>query len=425
MATEKPNVLIRDNGLFVSLAEMFGRAGYNTRYFAPWESAYPRSNLRHIGSGLEGVERIDKFSRSIDWATHIIFTDVYSGDIQAFLRDSYHKNVWGAGEGEDLELVRDDTKAYMEEQGADIGPWSQIDGMDDLEAYLRRHKDVYIKTNGVRGDFETQHHRDWKRTEHEWFGKTKHRLGPLADDYPFVVEKSIDGVEIALDIYSVDGRFPSKGLIGLEIKGKGYVSHFTSRKFWPKPLVDLYEKFVPEFERTRYRQLFAAEARINGKGKAYLLDPCCRSGSPVVELEQLMYTNLPEIMVEGAEGRLIDPEIVEEDGEAQRWGAELLLTSPDVQNEWVPVWFPKEIAPYVKLHNVLVRKGVHWIVPCPGSENMSIGAVVAVGRSMKEAMQRCVEYADQIEAPNLQYFPEAFEQADKELDKFAAMGLKM
>jgi hypothetical protein len=48
--------------------------------------------------------------------------------------------------------------------------------------------------------------------------------------------------------------------------------------------------------------------RCTKDGKAYLIDPCCRAGSPPNELYQLMISNLADVIWYGAEGLVIEPE---------------------------------------------------------------------------------------------------------------------
>ena len=62
------SVCVYDNGLFVSLAqrlsESFGRVYYTT----PWEaSAFPRSNARLIG---QGIELFDQYAILLDRGSH-------------------------------------------------------------------------------------------------------------------------------------------------------------------------------------------------------------------------------------------------------------------------------------------------------------------------------------------------------------------
>src|SRR5437867_8038738 len=154
-------LLIYDHGLCTELAVTLARAGHDVKYYVPWEEAFPKLPKALIGFGLEGVERIPhpfdrvkrrlSFDDYVDWADVLIFPDTYCASKVVYYRKHGYP-VWGAGTAEWLENDRAATKALQKELGLPVQPVAVLQGVENVEKYLKTHEDVYVKWDGVRGD---------------------------------------------------------------------------------------------------------------------------------------------------------------------------------------------------------------------------------------------------------------------------------
>lgn len=403
------SVCVVDNGLFaefaVELAKHFGKV----YLYIPWENAYPKSIQLVVGTGLEGVEKVDSFWPIVDKVDLWVFPDIYFGPLQEYLV-SQGKRVWGSRMGEELELFRDYSKRALSMTGLPIGPYSLVTGIDALRTYLQQHENQYVKVSRTRGDFETFKSDNYELSKPK-LDEIAQKLGAIQTVKEFIVEEAIpDAVEVGYDGFSVDGQFPTRAMYGLEIKDKGYVGHFVKASRMPAQVQWVNELSAPLLRQYQYRNFWSAEARITRDGVPYVIDPCCRAGSPPSELAMMMYTNLPEIFWYGAEGECVDPV------PAAEWGAEIMLVSAWANHNWQALDFPPEIRDNVKLHFPVVIDGKYYTTP-QGYDTPTIGAVVAVGDTMQTAIDRAKALVEQVKGYYVEAAPEALDTAVEEAAK--------
>jgi hypothetical protein len=403
--------LVIDNGIFVEfarrLAEDFGRV----LYFAPWATGYPTSRGLLIGAGDETYERIDDFWPYVedDSVDIYVFPDCYEGGLQSYLR-SAGKRVWGCGLGAELELDRPKAKDILAKAGIPIGDYKEIVGLDALRKYLKTHEDAWIKINSTRGDMETFHAPTYEKIEPR-LDELEHTLGAKKKIMRFVVEAGIpDAIEAGYDGFTIDGKFPKVGITGIEVKDKGYVGRTTKYKDIPPEVRAVNDALVPNFKGYTYRGFFSSEVRISKDGKGYPIDLTARAGSPPSELYQNMIENLGEIIWYGAEGILVEPEYV------APWGAEVLLHSDWADKNWAHIHFPDDLRRNIKLRNYTIIEGEHYIVPqlCGMPE---VGAVVATGKTAKQAIEEAKRIAALVEGYYLEAPIEAMDEAIEDLNK--------
>ena len=407
-----------DNGLFVetavTLSKSFGRVYYTCN---SWATAFPKTKLTRIGKGIPGVTRVESIWDVLDEVDLFVFPDIYEGPLQEHLA-SLGKRVWGSRRGDEIEIYRPDAKTLMEGLGLPIGPWTKVRGLDALRDHLRHRTEQWVKGSRTRGDFESFRAKNYSYIKPR-LDAIARELGRDQDVHEFIIEGRIaDAVEVGYDGYSVDGSFPKAACCGVETKSKGYVGHFLPASAMPEQLTRINEAMAPTLKEYGYKNFFAVEARITADGTPWIIDPCCRQGSPPSEMLLEMYTNLADIFWYGAEGECIDPV------PAGEWGAELMLHSTWAENEWLPIQFPDEDRAAVKLRNCTRINGEYNVMP--GTVGTSeVGAVVAVGNSMQQAIKRCCEVAERVQGYYLDVEPEALTKASEQFAELKRFGVTL
>jgi hypothetical protein len=161
----------------------------------------------------------------------------------------------------------------------------------------------------------------------------------------------------------------------------------------------------------QYRGCWSTEVRVAPDGNGYLIDGTARCGSPPSELMQIMCNNLSEVMWYGAEGILIEPEF---DGNV--WGAEVLLHSTWADQNYAHIRFPDEYRDNIKLRHYTVIDGDIYVSP-QATGMPEIGAVVATGKTAKEAIDKAKKIAETVESHQLEIPVEAMDDALEDLKK--------
>lgn len=226
----------------------------------------------------------------------------------------------------------------------------------------------------------------------------------------FVVEEDIDNaVEIGYDGFTIDGQFPDSSFWGIEIKDKAYIIKTVNKKELPKQVSFVNDRLAETLKKFRYRNFWSTELRIKNK-IPYFIDPCCRCGSPPSELYQDIYLNLADIMWNGADGVLVEPQV------EVKYGAELLLHSSWADKNWQAVQFPKKLRGNIKLRNLAIIDKEYYIVP----QNVGIpeiGSVMAFGESMEESIEKVKEMAKEVTGYYIEVYPDSLDTAIEEVDK--------
>lgn len=409
MSLKSKTALVWDNGIFTEIAVLLARDFGRVLYYVPWTSGMPKSNALMIGEGIEGVERVASPWGHYDEIDIWIFPDVYEGDLQAFLA-SQGKRVWGCRNGAELEIDRPASKEASKKLGIDIGPYKVITGLDALRRHLKKHDDQWVKISGTRGDMETFGAKSYEKVEPR-LDELEHNLGALKKVMQFTVEDGInDAIETGYDGYCIDGKFPKGAMTGVEVKDEAYLMKTIRWSELPEQVRSVNEKLAPALKKYGYRGFISTEVRCTDDGKAYLIDPCCRAGSPPNELYQVMMSNMAEAIWYGAEGIVIEPDF------RAKWGAEVLLISEWADQNWMHVSFPPEVRDNVKLRNFCCIEGEYYVIP-QWTGSAEIGAVVALGDTPDEAIAECKRIAQLVEGHLLDKPVDALDIAREQLDE--------
>lgn len=273
MNYKNKTVLVVDNGLFVSWAELLAKSFGKVLYYSPWECAFPKSNARMIGEGLPGVTRVNEFWSLLDDIDLCFFPDVYQGALQVHL-EHLGKPVWGSRLCEALELDRVWSKNLCKKAGIDIGNYQVVVGLDALREYLQEHDEQWVKISLTRGDMESFRSKNYKLIEPR-IDELEHTLGAKKKVMEFIVEDAIDpAVETGCDLFTIDGKFPDNSMFGIEIKDKAYILKTSKYADIPEEIRSVNGKLSDVFRMSRFRGFWSTELRITPERVPYLIDPC-------------------------------------------------------------------------------------------------------------------------------------------------------
>jgi hypothetical protein len=397
-----------DNGLFTSFARKIAPEFGKLLYYTPWQESFPRSVRLEVGCGFSDIERIQYPLARVDEIDLWIFADLFQSDLQVFLAERGAR-VWGARYGEELELERWQMRQLLKKLGLPVAGGELVQGMPALRKYLTAHKDMFVKTSFSRGDMETWRHRRIEVSEPR-LAQLEYDLGPFAEDYEFIVESEIpDAVEIGYDGFSVDGGFPSPSIMAYEIKECGMIGTCKPYAGLAEPVRMVNAKLAPVLKGYNYRGFLSTEIRYTADRKAYLIDPCCRLGSPSNELLQELLGNWGEVLWNGAEGKLINPKQV------AKYGVVAMVFGKQSGRNWQALHYPPAIDQWVKLINPVAVGGRRYSAP-QGSP-MNIASVVGVGNTIIEAVKACAEHAGQVEGDGIEI---QLSSVDKALEVISA-----
>lgn len=428
--------LVIDNGLFLPLAQRLTRDFAEVEYFAPWKCAAPRKRSFEVGCGyeapndshLDALVRVPHLFDAIKRADVLIYPDVGDGDQQEFMREHGYK-VWGCGRGEHLELDRWATRKLLRKLDMPVAKAILVTGLDDLTLILREDDDLYVKIATFRGDMETFHHETWIVTE-PWLAVLRNRWGPkVSRQMEFIVEEPIvgedgdPGIEIGLDSWLIDGEPPPMVSWGMEIKDASYVGKTCPYSAVPAALRYVQEKLHSVLARDYGPGFWSSEVKVIGKGRDqrfYLIDPCCRMGSPPGELYIELWSNLGEVIWGAVNDEVVAPV------PTAAYGAELMLYSDFCDDHWTPISIPPGIRQWVKLQFATQDsdEAVEYVVP-QYLEWRKVGGLVGLGDTLVEAIDtvRAIATEGGILSKDLESHPEALDEAEAVVAKGREHGI--
>ena len=397
---QQKSVLVWDWGNNVSLAERLTREFGRVMYFKPWQESSPETLKVVVGDGLTGVERVKNFYDVIHEVDLFVFPDIYCGDLQRDLI-SRGKRVFGSGDSEAFEFKRELFHKTLKQVGLPVAPYEVCVGMSALREYLISNDDQWIKVN-MRGDGETWHHENYDLSKRK-LESLEYLYGPVKEQIRFTVCETIPTtIETAYDGFLItsptgDPQFPTTGFLGYEDKNKAHILAAIPYEDFPEQVLEVNENFAPKLAEKFYRCNFGTEIKIADDGKNYFLDLTARAPEPPGSIIQEQVKNLGEFMYHGAAGELRELEI------EKPFAVQVMLYSSWSKSNWQTVQVPDEIKRWVKLYNYCHADGDYQVVPRDVNNPYSdghdqIGAVVALGDSIEEAIENVRDYCGQLKA---------------------------
>lgn len=385
---------IMDAGTFSPLADAMARKCRKVTYHSPFEAEYLDIKRCCLGDGMDNFERVDEYMEPefFDSVDLWIFPDIGYGGLQRYLRRE-KKLVWGSMGASDLELYRTRFIKVIEELGLPLSPSVPIRGLTALAEHLKPLKNKWVKINRYRENKETFKWIDWTHGARH-LEEMAVTFGPLKEYVWFVVQDPIDGdeeepvLEMGYDgwlITSPDGKpiFPESSFQGYEKKNQLYLGSLLNNEDLPEDVRMVNDAFGPVNAEYGYRNFIASEIRKKGQQKGKFIDPTERMAGMTQEHLLNACTNLPEIILDGAQGIYRKPEW------KYSFSAEATLHYTDsTEDGWKTFVVPEEARDNFKLYRCCYADGAYQFPPHKSDE---LGVVVGGGDSIEEAIENLKE----------------------------------
>ncbi len=406
------SICIVDNagGAYLPIAIKLSQFFKRTYYYSVNQSPFPRISLEQIGTGYTEIIKVSEFWNQLNDFDIIMFPDIYFNDWGSYLR-SIGKMVWGGCESEVIETNRKVFKDKLNESGLPSAPTTFITGLDNLKQYLNTVEDKWIKISYFRGEAETFHHINILQST-SWLNEMAFKMGPLSNSVDFMIEDPIDSVtETGYDGFTVNGKFPSKAMWGIEIKDCGYVGKQCDDNKLPTPIKYVNDKFESVLQEYNHTQFFSTEIRYTQNGTSYFTDPCMRAGSPPSNTMLEMIDNWDDIIIGACNNELVEPSFI------AMYGVEIILKSNYCNEGYLNVSYPDEFKNNIKLKGSFKIDSIEYIIPFThcGFDMVEFGSVVIVGDDLETIMIKALEIAGSVEGFKVEYNTDALNKAVEQL----------
>lgn len=379
-----------DRSLFMPLAMHLAKDGGFKRvlYSVGTDASFPKFGDACIGKGFGTFDRVDDFmltehKSEIDL---FVFPDIGNVGLQLEL-ESQGKLVWGSRRGDAYETRREMFHKTLGEIGLQTPDNHVCSGLDELWSFLEDKENVYIKISRYRGSWETKKFRNMKLDEGLLY-LLGTRFFPAHNKVKFIVCFEIPTtLEIGGDSYSIDGEWPSLMLHGLEKKDRAYFAAVTKREAMPEQLQEIFSAFGPKLKECRYRNQISFEDRVAGN-KHYWIDATQRGGLPSSASQYTAWSNLPEILMAGADGILIEPI------PSAKFTAECILTLKSDKEIAGTTEIPDELREWMNIASAYEVDGVVAFPPDGDHSGNEIGWLCSTGNTIESTVEKMKELAD-------------------------------
>lgn len=383
-------VCVMDLGLFTELAVRLSRDFSRVLYHVPWEAEFPLVNDRALGDGYEEIERIEDplDPHILPQIDLFIFPDIYRAGLQLHL-ESLGKMVWGSRRADQLELDRVGFKKLQEKLGLPVGPYEVVRGMTELREYLQDHEDVFVKASSeIRGSWETLHHQSMVQSGAE-LARRELKFWSVREQIEFVIEANLNAeLESGIDRVWIDGERCEQAIQGYEIKGQGIFMAVQKYSEMPKEITGIVDALAPTLADHQCRNFVSLEIKIKD-GKGYCIDPCLRAPNPGIGAEMEMIDNLGDVIIAGAQGKIVEPEY------SKQFGVQCAVYHDYAEDAWKDLEIDPDVRRWFKLMDFCRVGQVESIIPRV-PYGTKVGWLIGVGDTIDEVVDHVKENAEKL-----------------------------
>lgn len=411
-------LLVYDRSIFFPVAERLAEGCKKVYYTRPNGEPFETVAQGCLGDGHPKVEFIshDDWWRVKTEVDGFVFPDCSDWSLQRELEEQGYP-VWGSKGAGRLEKMRGRWMEVCKNLGMPMPRTEQIRGLTALEDFLIAHEGEswFIKISRFRGDMETWESKEKHQVKNK-LAYLRMRFGPLSEAITFYVQERIETeIESGSDTYNIFGQYPDEVIIGYEKKGESYFAAVRPKKKMPEEVWSCAEAVEKVLEQERYANFVSSEIRRT-KTESFWLDPCFRCPSPAGEEQLRMYKNFPDIVWNGANGKLVQPEW------AGKFCGEAVIGYSGDRDAWKSIVVPEEVKPFVALYANAYYDGAYHFPPSQDPE--AIGCAVGIGDTPQEVLDQLKEIQEVLKDAPVQLHIEPMADLFKEILEAEKQGIE-
>ena len=413
----KKTIVIWDLSWGSEHARALGLAGNKVYYYTEWVAAEPQFHKEYtVGIGIEGIEKVTDFYEYIDQADLLMFIALgHAGEVKWLRKKGY--TVYGAGAGERLEMDRFWALKQHEKLGLPVSPYKEVKGVTNVIKYLEslpQPSDRIVKVNVFRGDITSFDASDLATAKIS-LGNMVPKLGPFSEDFEFLVQNKVHGIESGWDLWFNGHDFLKPYLWGYAGIEKYYVGKWVDEM--PPVLEMVKNKIRPLLQELDYRGCISVEIIVDKNKDPYVIDWTCRFAYPLSYIFTYAIKNYTELVFACAQGKDIRIQPLFPFVCAKEFNSTL------AQEEWLAINFPPSLRSQIKLSQGVRHKGQMYVSPV---DDMMTGATVGGGKSWEAAVKSANKAGDKVKAADLGDKPSSasMEKIEIEIKEGVKVGLK-
>jgi hypothetical protein len=383
--------IVIDRGVFFPVAERLSRDLGEVCYYRPNGEDFETFAQAVRGHGHPDVtliqeEQFYKLKRQTDL---FVFPDCADSGLQYDLVQEGYA-VWGSKGAAKDEKLRGKWLDTCQLFGLPMPKTHEIKGLAALQEFLLKEhpgEKYHIKISRFRGDMETWCSKSPEQVLNKIY-LLYTKFGPFSEDIIFYTQEDLDtDIEGGADTYFAGGDYPDKIVLGYEKKGESYFATWKERSDMPTQIWQPMEAIHPFLKEHNYTNMVSSEIRVKD-GESYWLDPCFRFPSPAGEEELELYSNFSQIVLAGANGELVQPEM------AAKFCGEAVISYSGDRDGWKSIRVPEEIQRWVKLYANGCKEGVNHFPPVTDPE--AIGCAIALADTPEGVVDGLKDLAEQL-----------------------------
>lgn len=278
----KRKFLVCDTSIGFDHARRLAEDGNTVYYYVDQAEEYARFEDFIQGDGFDNIVKV------LDWgegllqgAECVMFTDVGRGASADYLRSKGHPVFGPSQDGETLEQDRSAAHVLTAELGIAMPPYVTVAGFNGLMDWFSKKvkKDnktsYYVKIPIFRGNAETMQVKSVDEMDILLRTQDLTMLGPYNENFEFIIEEEVKGVEIGVDTFFNGTKFLDTSFFTFEVSSDLTLGKWVKTSPWDETL----QKLAPYLAATNYRGAISLEAIWSGK-TLYVLDFTCRFPYP-------------------------------------------------------------------------------------------------------------------------------------------------
>jgi len=275
--------LVWDIGIGFDHAKRLAEDGHSVYYYIDASDEFTTFEKFIQGEGHKNIIKVmDPGEALLAGVDCIMFTDVGNGALADYFRKQGIPVFGASYDGETLEQDRAAAHVLLGRLGILTPPYRTVAGFPGVLEWFKKNlkdgKRYFLKLPIFRGNMETAMVTSLEEADIIIRGSgMMSKLGPFGDNFEFIIEDGVKGVEIGIDAFWNGEKLLEPQFFTFEIASDLNVGRWVKTN--ETPWGPLLEKITPYLVETDYRGGFSFEGIWDGKN-IYVLDCTCRFPYP-------------------------------------------------------------------------------------------------------------------------------------------------